>query len=154
MPYPHTIRLRGPWECEPVARYATEGEETRERVDGLPAPSRPTLPAPWDSLFGPEFIGRLRLRRRFNLPTGLEAHERVWLVIEGMDLPGTASLNDEPLGSLPEGSSPTDFDVTLLLRPRNELVLEIDRRSASRPPSLSASTPALVADARLEIRLA
>src|SRR5262245_97069 len=64
--YPHRIRLRGPWECQPLA------------PDG-PPPRRVTLPCRWaDGGLG-DFRGPVRFRRRFGYPGRLDAHERVWL---------------------------------------------------------------------------
>ncbi|HTU18204.1 MAG TPA: hypothetical protein VMG10_09075 [Gemmataceae bacterium] len=85
--YPHRIRLRGPWKCEP---------------SGLP--------------------GRLRFRRSFGYPGRIDAYERVWLTFAGINGAAEAHLNKHPLGRL---GTACEFEVTALLRPRNELVVEI-----------------------------
>ena len=56
--------------------------------------------------------------RRFGMPSNLDAHERVWLLRPDAAL-APAWLNDTPL---PPGPA---CDITALLRPRNELQLEI-----------------------------
>src|SRR5262245_45433612 len=74
--YPHRIRLRGPWEHEPLARAAGDDRP-------LPPPGPLRLPARWAD--GPlaDFAGRVRLRRPFGYPGRLDDHERVFLVIDG-----------------------------------------------------------------------
>ena len=51
--YPHRIRLRGPWECEPLAR--AEGADMP-----LPPPCRMTMPCRWSAGGLAEFAGRVR----------------------------------------------------------------------------------------------
>ena len=41
-----------------------------------------TMPADWCGSLGADFLGRVRYRRNFQKPTGLESGERVWLVVE------------------------------------------------------------------------
>jgi hypothetical protein len=102
--YPHRIRLRGPWEAEPP---------------GGP-PVRLALPCRWGDA-GLPFQGRVCFRRRFGRPTA-DADERVWLT--GDAVPGGAAvrLNDAALG---DAAAAFAFDVTALLRPRNELLIDV-----------------------------
>jgi hypothetical protein len=84
----------------------------------MPTPHRIRLRAPWD-LDREE--GRVWLRRYFNLPTGLTAGSRVFVVVEG-DLPVVAlSLNGQ--------SAPTSgvgrWELSSLLVRRNMLALEV-----------------------------
>jgi hypothetical protein len=97
--YPHRIRLRGPWECEPLGRV--------------------TVPHRWDH------AGRVRLRRRFGYPGRIDAHERVWLILPAVERIAAVRLNGELLGRQ-EGPGGCEFDVTALLRERNELTVELD----------------------------
>jgi hypothetical protein len=60
--------------------------------------------------------GRVTFRRRFGYPGTIDTHERVWLLAGS----GAATLNGVPLGA------GVAFDVTALLRPRNELGIEVD----------------------------
>jgi len=61
--------------------------------------------------------------RSFGRPTGLEGADRVLLVVEGADVDAELTLNGIRLGR-PSGSQlRSEFDVTSLLRPRNELLL-------------------------------
>src|SRR3954469_25952021 len=79
----HTIRLRGPWQVEPLKRFVLQSDGTYKPVeDGLPASGRMTMPADWSRLLGADFLGRVCYRRTFQKPTGLESDKRVWLVVE------------------------------------------------------------------------
>src|SRR5436309_4806058 len=117
MAYPHRIRLRGPWECEPLARAG---------VGPLPPPCRMTLPGRWGAGGLGDFAGRARFRRRFGYPGRIDAHERVWLTFAGVDAAADVRLNDHPLGRHAGAFEPFEFEVTALLRPRNDLVVEVE----------------------------
>jgi hypothetical protein len=119
--YPHRIRLRGPWECEPLARLAGQNLI----AEGLPPPTRMTMPARWRDAGLPDFRGRVRLRRRFGYPGRIDAHERVWLTCAGVDGTAEVRLNDAPLGCRQGADGPFEFEVTELLRPRNDLCVEV-----------------------------
>jgi hypothetical protein len=124
----HTIRLRGPWGCQPVCRYERSVEGgIREAKSGLPPPFTVRLPCQWDKTAAGEFWGRIRFVRRFGQPTGLEANDRVWLVFEATDAHTMASLNGCPIGAIPPKVGSVRFEVGRLLRDGNELVLEVDR---------------------------
>lgn len=114
--YPHRIRLRGPWECEPLRR-------DNETEEPLPRPFRMTMPCRWNEAGLPGFRGRVRFRRSFGYPGRLDAHERVWLTFAGVGGAAEAQLNNHPLGRIATGS---ELEVTPLLRPRNELVVEVE----------------------------
>src|ERR1700752_3227561 len=118
MPYPHAIRLRGPWQLEPLARYVLTAKGSIESLDDLPAPCRTTVPSDWGSLLGDDFRGRVRYRRSFNAPPSLDPHERIWLVVEGVDARGTISLNDTPLCNVLGYALVAEFDITSLVAPR------------------------------------
>jgi glycosyl hydrolase family 2 len=114
--YPHRIRLRGPWECEPLER----------RPPGdLPPPRRMTLPCRWPDGGLADFTGRVRFRRRFGYPGRIDDYERVWLTFEGASDRAAVRLNGADLGEH-AGDGPFEFDVTALLRARNELVVDVD----------------------------
>jgi hypothetical protein len=105
--YPHRIRLRGPWEYEVLD--APGGETTASRV---------VMPCPhWD---GP--AGHLRFRRRFGYPGRIDAHERVWLVFDGLLATVRVAVNDADLGTHTDA---VEVDITHLLGPRNELAAEV-----------------------------
>jgi hypothetical protein len=131
MPYPHTIRLRGPWQVEPLARGIVANGRLIERDDNLPAAGRGTVPSDWGDLLGKDFRGRVRYRRSFNPPGALDSHERLWLVVEGVDARGCLSLNGVPLGEVHGYALWASFDVTSVVSRRNELVLDVELPAAS-----------------------
>ncbi len=120
MSQPHVIRLRGPWDYEPLARVSVAADGARrETADNLPAAGRVHLPADWGLTLGSEFRGRVRYLRRFGLPTNLEPSDCVSLVIDGVDYFGAAMLNGTRLGELLGYTAAARFDVRALLAPRN-----------------------------------
>jgi hypothetical protein len=133
----HVIRLRGPWEYEPLARVWIDANGARrESRESLPAAGRAQLPADWGLTLGPDFRGRARYTRRFGLPTNLEPHEKVWLVVEGVDYFGSLALNDTPLGEMTGYlGPPAEFHVTSLLSERNVLTLEVELPACEATPA-------------------
>jgi hypothetical protein len=109
--YPHSIRLRGPWEYEPLARVPGEGRP-------LPPPRRVHTPCPWPD---PDFVGRVRLLRRFGYPGTLDSHEHVWLCLPPLPSGSVLHLNGAALEPFAR-----EYDITALLRPRNELRVDLD----------------------------
>ena len=84
-----------------------------------------TLPCRWadGGLLG--FAGRVRFRRRFGYPGQIDDWERVWLTFEGASDRATIRLNGADLGAH-VGDGPFEFEVTRLLQPRNELVVDVE----------------------------
>src|SRR5205823_5242849 len=91
----------------------------------LPPPCRVILPGRWADLGLADFAGRVRFRRRFGCPTNVDADERVWLTCAGVADLAEVALNGNALGG-PAGPGAFEFEVTDLLRPRNELVLVVE----------------------------
>jgi hypothetical protein len=115
--YPHRIRLRGPWDCEPLERQPPGA--------AMPSPLRMALPCRWSDSGLKDFSGRARFRRRFGYPGQIDAYERVWLTLAGVSDRGVVQLNGAALG-LCSGEGPFEFEVTRLLRPRNELIVDVE----------------------------
>jgi hypothetical protein len=107
--YPHRIRLRGPWECEPSGRPQL----------------RMSLPSRWADGGLIDFSGRVRFRRRFGYPGQIDAYERVWLTLAGVSDRAEVLLNGAPLGSC-GGDGPFEFEITRLLGLRNELIVDVE----------------------------
>jgi hypothetical protein len=84
-----------------------------------------TMPARWADAGLAGFSGRVRFRRRFGYPGRIDAHERVWLTFAGAGDRAEVALNGAALGTH-EGPGPFEFEVTPLLLPRNELVVEVE----------------------------
>ena len=126
--YPHRIRLRGPWECEPSGR----------------PPLRMTLPCRWADGGLLDFNGRVRFRRRFGYPGQIDAYERVWLTLAGVSDRAEVQLNGAALGSC-GGDGPFEFEITRLLGSRNELTVDVEG---------TAERGGLVGETALEVRCA
>ncbi len=156
-PEPYTIRLRGPWQLEPLERYVVRGGGGWDRsTDDLPAAVRAKMPADWSAVFGGDFRGRVRYRRTFQMPTGLDEGQRVWLVVEPPRSCGTVSLAGDLLGTIGPSNPPGRYDITEWLRERNHLDIVVEH------PPLDDATLAnddittrlpggLVGEVRLEI---
>ncbi|HWG46788.1 MAG TPA: hypothetical protein VN688_28755 [Gemmataceae bacterium] len=108
--YPHRIRLRAPWGCERLPAGLPNADSGQRTADcGLPTAD----------------CGR-RFRRRFGYPGRIDAYERVWLTFVGVAGAVEVWLNDVALGRRNEASGAFEFEVTPLLRPRNELVVDVE----------------------------
>jgi hypothetical protein len=108
--YPHRIRLRGPWECEPAS--------------SIGSPVRTVLPFRWGQNGTEGCRGRVRLRRRFGYPGRIDGHESVWLTIASATQSMLVLLNEAPLAGPRVG--PWEYEITALLRERNEVNIELE----------------------------
>ena len=102
--YPHRIRLRGPWQCEPL------GELPARRI---------TMPCNWADAGLAGFRGLARFARRFGYPGRIDEDEQVWLTCAGCTGCREIHLNGT---LLPRFSA----EITSLLRPRNQLEVLIE----------------------------
>jgi hypothetical protein len=156
MSEPHVIRLRGPWEMEPLARFAVDGGGSiSEATDGLPGGARVAVPCDWEAVLGPGFLGRVRYARRFNCPTNLGPAQRVWLVLEGVDPAGEVTLNGQPLG-VAGFLTATRLNLTPWLRPHNILWVDVEMTAAAHAddrarPGRAGLAGGLIGEVRLEI---
>lgn len=121
MMYPHRIRLRGPWVCEPVSRRSRA--EDRTAAESLPAAARMNIPKRWRAGELRSFDGVVRCTRKFGAPGRIEATERVWLTLLGLSGQTEVWFNGQKLGDCGPAEPTAEFEVTQLLRPRNELQL-------------------------------
>jgi hypothetical protein len=125
--YPHRIRLRGPWDCEPLAALAfSAGGVARETAAPLPAKRRMSIPCRWGEGGLADFSGRVRFRRRFGWVADLAPHERAWLTFAGVEGSAVVRLNDRLLGEHEPSTEPFEFETTSLLQARNELVVVVE----------------------------
>jgi hypothetical protein len=85
-----------------------------------------TMPCHWSEGGLRNFTGLVRFRRRFGYPGRIDEHERVWLTFEGIDREAEIRVNDHRLGRSQGRCGAFEFEVTTLLRPRNELVVDVD----------------------------
>jgi hypothetical protein len=130
--YPHRIRLRGPWECQPLARLAVRSDGAIETVPGpVPEGFRMNMPCRWQASGLHDFAGRARLRRRFGYPGRLDPTDRVWLTFEGVEGVAEVVLNETFLGRREGTAGAFEFEITELLRPRNELNVTVEALSGA-----------------------
>src|SRR4051794_19849261 len=86
-------------------------------------PHRIHLGPPWQVVASA--AGRTRHARKFGLPRAADPDQRVWVVCAAAPGPAAVSVNGVPLATT-AAAGPFAADVTPLLRPRNELVLDVD----------------------------
>ena len=154
----HSIRLAGPWQLTPLAHtcWSAEGQSVEE-PGSLPEGGRTTVPSDWGELLGEDFRGQVQMQRFFHKPTGLEADDRVEVVLSGVDAMGTASLNGQLLGKILAGGEPARFEISHLLENRNCLVVNVELpqlNSESAPllrPANHHMTGGILGEVRLEI---
>ncbi len=115
--YPHRIRLRGPWESQPLSSISSG------RL--VPAPCRVVMPGRWTDQGLSGFAGRVRYRRRFGYPGQIDPHERVWLTIDAFEGDAEIRVNDVILARV-TGGAPFESDISTLLRQRNELQIVLE----------------------------
>jgi len=122
---PYRILLRGPWQCEPLARAELGADGKIDwSTSALPSAGGVRLPASWQNLFG-AFRGRVIFRRRFHPPSNITSDDRLSLVFDSIGGAATISLNGRSLGTATTTTLPARFDVTGLLRTNNEVVVEL-----------------------------
>lgn len=116
------MHLHGPWQYEWLSA---------EPFDSVvPRTGRVKMPCKWKSLFG-DAAGKVCFRRRFHKPTNLEPHERVYIVLEEIKGRVQISINDSVLGTADNPQQTLDYEITELLKPFNELSVEIEFDPAS-----------------------
>lgn len=153
----HIIRLRGPWNVEPVARFVPQADGTYKPVkEELPPIARVTMPADWSATCGADFLGRVSYRRIFQKPTGLDDGERVFLVVEPPQSSACITLKKKLVGFVYSGEPAGRFDITDRLEDHNQLEIFVDHpdldemRSTVGDPTL-LPCGGLVGEVRLEI---
>lgn len=135
--YPHRIRLRGPWECEPI---------------NGPSARRVTMPAGWVESGLEGFRGLARFVRKFGYPGRVDETEHVWLVCDGCYGCREVRLNGQLLSDQP--CSVFAFEVTAILTERNQLEVLIagdnDKAGLWGEVAIEIRKAAFLAEPRLE----
>lgn len=147
----HRINLKGPWNyawLEGPHDSSDAAESTAPEDSPLLTDSRIRMPASWQSAFG-NASGTIRFRRRFQWPANLDENERVHIAFDRIGGEACIAVNDQNIGSLSDTSVTDSFDITALLKPSNELSVELSFSPAD------ATTPGgLYEPVALEIHLA
>ena len=102
------------------------------------------MPCRWSEGGLKDFAGRVRFRRHFGYPGRIDENERVWLTFSGIEGAAEIWLNGEFLGRRKAAPHSIEFEITRLLRKRNDLRIEIEGPEAG----------GLYGEVALEIRLA
>lgn len=87
------------------------------------------LREPWNRSLGASEAPRLS--RKFGAPTGLGSLSRVYLAVGDMEALSGVFLNGSPLEALTEAKGVKRWDITDLLRPRNEVCLFMHQASSA-----------------------
>jgi hypothetical protein len=135
--YPHRIRLRGPWECEP---------------QGGPPARRVIMPCRWLEAGLADFHGAARFTRSFGYPGRVDDSEHVWLTCDGCTGCREVRLNGQLLTR--ESCHDFAFDVSKILSQRNRLEILIqgdtDEAGVWGEVALEIRKDAYLADIHLE----
>ena len=113
----HRIHLRGPWDFRMIPQSVTQSEASS--TTGTAA-----MPQDWLTLFGTA-AGTVHFRRKFHCPTNLGPDEQVMLVFTELRGTGIVRLNGHPVGEFAASGNAVEFVITALLRPFNEILVEI-----------------------------
>jgi hypothetical protein len=153
----HIIRLRGPWELEPLERFVKRSYGGYQSQQVAMPRERCQMPADWCETLGPDFLGVVRYRRNFNRPTNLSS-ERVWLVVEPPRSCGRVCVNGSELGSVRFGAPTGRFDITALLKDHNAIEIDVEHPEldddGNVPDEGSMISPGgLVGEVRIEIEI-
>ncbi|MSU79911.1 MAG: hypothetical protein EXS16_17705 [Gemmataceae bacterium] len=137
--YPHRIRLRGPWECEPV-------------VAGAFMPRRIIMPARWHDAGLAGTTGEARFTRKFGYPGRADETEHIWITCDGVTGLRQVSLNGVRFVS--ELRTEFDFDATAVMAARNHLEVIIHGEGEDAglwgEVAMEIRKDAFLADVRLE----
>jgi len=106
-------------------------------------PATLVVPGDWTPVLGSDFQGVARFARRFGRPTGLEANERVMLVVESVAPRGSIWLQGEKIAEIDGRDQRLRTDITARLSPTNQLWIDV--------PSMVVGEPGRVGEVRLEI---
>lgn len=145
----HRIRLAGPWEAEIL--HSSSHHELANM------PLKAALGGTGEQ-GGHPFHGNLRLRRNFNLPTGLDEDSVVWLCVEGLHLTSQSQifLNQRPLdrtgGSL-TGDRQLEVAVTDALENFNRIEIVLSCSDALTPVEITKNAASMLVQASVWLEI-
>ena len=143
----HSIRLHGPWDAKVLESYTQQPPS----ISAASQSQRLKIPCDWGDWLSDSFRGRVRLQRKFHQPTGLVDGQKIFLVIQQVDLNATITLNDVPLGAC-NFNTPSRIEITNTIKPFNLLEIDIEKPLAipDDHPRLKMAG-GLIGEVRLEI---
>jgi beta-galactosidase/beta-glucuronidase len=144
----HAIRLHGPWKAILLRRSAEFDSASAEPAIAIGESTRQKIPSTWNDWLGDSFAGTVAYVRNFNLPTGLEPGQAVFLVVDAAQPSAQVSLNGVLVGEWQTGDPPLRVEVHERLTRRNEIRIEVSSHS---DPTSSPDDAGLTGSVRLEI---
>ena len=154
----HSIRLRGPWQFQPLAATVMLADgTTQQEACELPPAGTTHIPADWSETLGTGFRGQVRYSRRFGCPTGLQPEDRVELLVERVDALAQVTVNGKPLGEIRFSDGARQWQIAHLLQARNllEITVELPRLSSHSAklsrPGRTGMAGGLIGEVRLVI---
>ena len=126
--YPRKMSLSGTWDYQPLARTVlqADGSIVEDRANLLP-PGKMPVPSNWHLSGLPNFNGRVRFERDFDLAEKLAPADRALLVFRGVDYFAEVAVNGISIGRHEGYFQTFEFDVTpQLKRGRNHLAVTVD----------------------------
>ena len=109
------------------------------------------IPSDWSDWLGLSFRGCVAYLRNFNLPTGLEAQQKVWLVVSEVDFRACVWLNETPIGEIQLGQPALRVEVRDLLQSSNQLRIEVTLPVGAQRTARSPLAGGLIGEVRIEI---
>ena len=124
----HTIRLRGPWQLEPLQRYVKRSFGGYDSLTvGLRASDRSQMPADWGQFLGPDVLGARAISVASSKADEARIRDdRVWLVVEPPRSCGLVRVNRTFVGNLRYGSAAGRFDITDLIEDHNVVDIDVE----------------------------
>ena len=122
------MSLDGKWKYEPLARTTLKADGTIVAdTTSLPPAGTMVVPSNWHLNGLPNFNGRVKFEREFNIAQRLGPDDRAFLVFYGVDYFAEAELNGSAVGRHEGYFQKFEFDVTeQLRRGLNRLAVTVD----------------------------
>ena len=116
MPDRHKIRLKGPW----WGSHCSTEDGPNASMHATDKAFKTTIPFRWHDQIPNDFIGTVRMSRKFNCSAGMSEAREVWLTISSLTVAAELLLNGSSLGVC---AAQADIEVPVLscLKSFNEL---------------------------------
>jgi len=122
------LSLDGTWLYHPEARTTLKADGSiMDDTSDLPVSGKMLVPSNWHLHGLPNFNGRVRFERDFNVSQPLGPNDRAFLVFHGADYFTKVEINGKPSGTHEGYFQRFEFDTTGLIRSgRNHLAVTVD----------------------------
>lgn len=126
--YPKRLSLDGLWSYRALAATTLKGDGSEtDNTSGLPAPGTMPVPSNWDVKGLPNFNGRVRFERDFDLTQTLSDSDRAFLIFHGVDYFADVEVNGTHVGRHEGYFQTFEFDVTpKIRRGHNHVAVTVD----------------------------